>query len=394
MAVYAYIARDQRGVRVQGRVEAANEQAAAADLSARGLAPVRVEAATSAMPRGGRIPARRLATSYQQLSDLLRAGVPLLRSLQLLGRGRADPSLAAIWSKIADEVADGSRLADALARHPRVFPSIQVAVVRAGERGSFLEPALARLGRFLHHQAEMRSRVLGSLIYPCILLVGGVALVIAAMVFLVPQFRPQFARIETPLATRVLFLLSDLILVWWPLVVPAVIGLGIAGFVAMRRDRVRRAVASALLRVPKVGALIRGLAVARVTRVLGTLLENGIPLIQAMQTSRDASGHPLLAEALDNATEAVRGGESLTRPLAASGFFDEDVIEMISVGESANNLAQVLVSIAETLESRVDRALDLAMRLLEPLLLLLLAGGVVFIFLSLVLPLMSLSSKL
>lgn len=394
MAVFAYIARDQRGTRVSGRVEAANEQAAAADLSARGLAPVRVEAAIASAPRSGRTSSRKLATSYQQLSDLLRAGVPLLRALQLLGRSRSDPRLAATWAQIAEEVADGSRMADAMSRHAQVFPAVQIAVVRAGERGSFLEPALNRLGKFLHHQAEMRSRVVGSLIYPVILLAGGVTVVTLAMIFLVPKFRPQFARIETPFATRLLFGISDLFVVWWPLVLPALAAIIVGFVIAMRKPGPRRAMSIAILRVPKLGSLVRGVAVARVTRVLGTLLENGIPLLQSMQTARDAAGHPILIEALERASDSVRGGESLARPLAQSGFFEEDVVEMIAVGESANNLAHVLVGISETLESRVDRALGLAVRLLEPLLLMVLAGGVIFIFLALVMPLMSLSSKL
>lgn len=394
MAVFAYIARDQKGIRVQGRVEAANEQAAAADLAARGLAPVRVQSAAASAPRMGRVSARRLATSYQQLADLLRAGVPLLRGLQLLGRGKADPRLAATWSQVADDVTDGARLADAMARHERVFPAVQVAIVRAGERGAFLEQALSRLGAFLNRQAELRSRMVGSLIYPALLLVGGIAVMTLAMIFLVPKFRPQFARIEIPFATRLLFGISDLFVVWWPIVVPASIAAIVGLVIAWRRPAPRRLLADAVLRVPKLGALVRSVAVARVTRVLGTLLENGIPLLQSMQTARDAAGHPRLAEAFDRAIEAVRGGESLATPLSASGFFEEDIVEMISVGESANNLAQVLVTIADTLEARVDRSMTLMARLLEPLLLMLLAGGVLFIFLSLVMPLMSLSSKL
>lgn len=394
MAVFAYIARDTRGARVKGKVEAPSEQAAAADLTARGLAPVKVEAAATRISRRGRISTRRLASSYQQLSDLLRSGVPLLRSLRLLGRGRADPRLAAIWSQVADEVADGSRLADAMARHDRVFPPVQVALIRAGERGSFLEQVLARLGTFLHHQADMRSKVVGNLIYPVILLAGGVLVVVLALIFLVPKFRPHFSKMDPPLATKLLFGISDLFVVWWPLLALLFIAVAAATSLAMRRERVRRAVAVATLRIPKAGGMIRSLAVARVTRVLGTLLDNGIPLIQAMQISRDAAGHPLLAEAIDRATEAVRGGESLAKPLGESGFLDEDVIEMISVGESANNLPQVLVTIAETVEGRIDRTLAIMVRLMEPLLLLVLAAGVVYIFMALVLPLMSLSSNL
>lgn len=394
MALYAYIARNARGARVTGRLEAATEQAAAADLSARGLAPVRVEAATARLARRGRVSTRRLAASYQQLSDLLRAGVPLLRALRLLGRGRADPRLAAVWSQVADEVADGARLADAMARHERIFPPVQVALVRAGERGSFLEQVLARLGAFLIHRADLNARVIGGLIYPAILLVGGVLVIVLALIFLVPKFRPHFAKMEVPFATRLLFGVSDLFVVWWPVVVPAIVALAVAFVIARRRPRVQRAIAAWRIRIPKVGPLLRALAVARLTRVLGTLLDNGIPMIQAMQISRDAAGDPLLAEAIDRATEAVRSGESLARPLLESGYFDEDVIEMVTVGESANNLPSVLVTIAQTLEAHVDRTLAIVVRLMEPVLLLVLACGVVFIFLSLVLPLMSLSSSL
>src|SRR5690606_457200 len=138
----------------------------------------------------------------------------------------------------------------------------------------------------------------------------------------------------------------------------------------------KRAIAVAQMRIPKLGALIGSLAVGRFTRILGTLLENGIPMLAAMQISRDAAGHVLLAEAIDKAAQAVGSGETLSKPLADSGMFGEDVIEMIAVGESANNLPQVLITIAETIEKRVDRMLAVFIRLIEPALLLALGGMV------------------
>ncbi len=392
MAVFAYIARDARGARVKGRVEAANEQAAVAEITAKGLAPVRVDAATAG-PRGRRrVPQRAVALVYQQLADLLKAGVPLLRALRLLGRGRANPRLAAVLSKVADEVADGERFAESLARHPEIFRPVQVAMIRAGERGSFLEPVLHRLAVFLNHQADLRSKVLGSLVYPIVLLTMGTGIVVAALVMFVPKFRTYFSKMQVPLPTRILMGLSDLLVHWWPLLIVAAVVAGFLGVAAWRRPGLRRRLSEWQLRVPQVGTLVRSLAVARFTRVLGTLLENGIPMIQAMQISRDAAGHPVLAEAVERATEAVRAGESLARPLGESGFFEEDVVEMIAVGESANNLPSVLVGIADTVEARVDRTLAMALRLLEPLLLLFLAMVVLFIFMALVVPLMNMSS--
>ena len=147
------------------------------------------------------------------------------------------------------------------------------------------------------------------------------------------------------------------------------------------------------LRVPQYGALVRAICVARFTRVLGTLLANGIPLLQAMQIARDAAGHPRLAESVDRAVEAVRGGEALAQPLEASGFFEPDVVEMIAVGESANNLPSVLGGVADTLEKRVDRTLGVVVKLMEPALLLFLAAVVLSIFLALVLPMLQLGGQ-
>lgn len=392
MSTFAYIARDASGARVTGRLAATDEQAALADLQGRDLAPVEVRRLRSAPRLRRRVSTRQLATAYRQCADLLRVGMPLLRAIQLLGKSKSNPRLAAVMREIADEVVQGARLADAMSRHPDVFPSIQVAMIRAGERGGFLEPVLARLGAFLEHQADMRAKVLGNLIYPIVLLSVGLAIVVAALVFFVPKFQSFYSKITLPLPTKVLLGASNLLTAYW---LPLLLGLALGGVAltwALHRPGVRRAVARAQLRVPKLGALVSSLAVARFTRILGTLLGNGVPMIGAMQISRDAVGHVLLTEAIDQAVEAVRAGERLARPLSECGLFAEDVSEMIAVGESANNLPDVLITIAETIEKRVDRMLQLFVRLMEPMLLLALAGVVLFIFVALIVPMLRLSA--
>ncbi len=389
MPAFAFEARDAQGARVRGTVDAATQAAALADLQARGLAPVRVQEREA--PRGRtRISGRAVSASYRQVGDLLRAGVPLLRALRLLGRGKANPRLAAVWNQVADAVQDGERLADAMAAHPRVFASVHVAMVRAGERGGFLDEVFARLAAFLEGQAEMRSKVVGNMIYPVILLVVGAGIVLAALVFFVPRFKKFQARGGLPATTEALMWVSDLLIERWPLLL-ALAGAAVAGaWWVWHRPALRRRVADWQLRVPVWGGLVRAVCVARFTRVLGTLLANGIPLIAAMQISRDAAGHPALEEAVDRAMEAVRAGEPLAVPLGQSGFFEEDVSEMVAVGESANNLASVLGGIADTLEKRVDRAIGVAVKLMEPALLLFLAAVVLGIFLALVLPMLQL----
>lgn len=394
MPTFTYVARSSAGERVTGSLDTASEQTALRELASRGLAPVTVSAAAAPRRRRSRVGVRRLASAYQQLSDLLHAGVPLLKALRLLARSKSDPRLAAVMGEIADEVADGQRLADAMGRRGETFPSIQVAMVRAGERGGFLDQVLARLSSFLNHQADLRSKVLGNLIYPIVLLVVGAGIVVAALVFFVPRFKDFYKEMQLPLPTRILLGASELLTHhgWAVLVVAVLLGAALAWL--LRRAAVRRALSIWQLRIPQVGPLIRNLAVARFCRILGTMLANGIPMLQAMKISRDAAGHPLLEEAIDAASDAVRHGEPLAAPLGRSGLFDEDVVEMIAVGESANNLDHVLVGIAETIERRVDRLLAIALRLMEPLLLLALAAVVMFIFVALVVPMLQMSSQL
>ncbi len=394
MAVFAYQARDATGRRVDGQQEGASRAAIVSELQSKGLSPIFVrESVVSERRRRKRLPDRRLAAAYGQLSDLLKAGVPLLRSLALVGRSKSDPRLAAAVNGIAERVSEGERLADSM-RAIGGFPEIHIAMVQAGERGGFLEEVLAELSVFLEHQSERRATVIGNLIYPVILLLVGFGVVVSALVFFVPKFQDFFDDMELPVATRLLLGMSDFIIGWWPLMLAAFAASIVGWFLIRDRPDVRRRLAIWQLKLPVAGELTRTMSVARFTRMLGTLLANGIPLLASMRISREAAGNPLLTEAIDAAAEAVGGGESLAKPLEQSGLFGEEVVEMISVGESANNLDVVLVGIARNAERKTDRLLDTMLKLMEPAMLLLLAGAVMFIFMALVVPMMSLSSQI
>jgi len=394
MATFAYIARDTAGQRVEGKLAGASAQSVLAELQSRQLAPVQVQEVRDQPRVQRRVSARQLANAYRQLADLLHAGVPLLRALRLLGRSKSNPRLAKVMAAVADAVADGSRLADAMAAHGDVFPPVQIAMVRAGERGGFLEPVLQRMGGFLELQADMRGKVIGNLIYPAVLLGVMLTIILIALVFFVPKFRDFYARIQLPLPTKIVLGASELLTTYWFAMVIAVAIVAVISWRLWQSAVVRRQLAIWQLHIPVIGSLVRSLAVGRFARILGTLLENGIPMLSAMQISRDAAGHILLAEAIDKAAEAVRAGETLATPLATSGLLTEDVVEMISVGESANNLPQVLITVAETIEKRVDRMLNVFVRLMEPFLLLIMGGAVLFIFVALIVPMMRMSSSL
>lgn len=397
MGQYRYTAFDTGGRRVRGLLESVSSRTAAVELERQGLTPIQVdEQAVAPRRAGAKLPVRRLATTYQQISDLLRAGVPLLRALRLVGKQKSSPKVGAVFSKLADEVADGVELSSAMASRPETFATAQVALVRAGEKAGILESVLARLSSMLTAQAELRGKVMGSLIYPAVLAGFGLLILVVIFTAFVPRFRPLLARLEgdLPVLTSVVFLISDLLGKYIGVTVVLVIGLCIGAAMLRRQPKVRQRASELQLKLPVVGHLVRTLSAARFCRLLGTLLDNGVPMLGAMQIAREAAGHPVMAKAIDQAIESVRGGGSVTEPLSASGLFDQDVVEMISVAETANNLGEVLVTIADTIDKRVDRLLTTSIQLLAPLMLVVIALTVLAVAAALLLPMAELSSGL
>ncbi len=391
MPTWAYEARSRDGTLVKGVLQGPSREAALRELDRLSLSPVRIR---ESVPRQGRVPTGVLAGTLGQLADLIRAGVPLLRALRLLGRGKSHALMASIWNEVADAVADGTSLADAMAQHPGAFGDVHTAMVRAGEQGGFLDDVLARLGDLLEAQAILKAKIIGSLIYPAILLLTGVAAVVYALVAFVPKFKPFFERIEVPLATKLLLGISDFAVGWWPLLLVILAGIVAGWMAAIRQPGSRRWIQLQLTRVPLLGTLMAEVALTRTLRVLGSLLGNGVGLLRALDISRETAGHPWFASSMEVARTAVQGGQRLGQAFADAGHMPEDVVEMIDVAETTNRLPEVLTEVAEVTQRRVDRRLQVMLRLLEPALLVCVAGMVIFIFAALVLPMMRMSSGL
>lgn len=392
MPQFQYTALDATGRRVAGVLSGASEQTVLAELEGRSLIPVRISEKRARAQLGRRgLPTRRLGEVYTQLADMLQAGVPVLRALRVLA-GQKDPRISSIFREIAGAVADGEELAEAMSRRPEVFKPTQVAIIRAGEKGGFLEDAIARLGQFVERQAELRGKLMGSLIYPAVLVTLGLVILIVIFTVLIPMVRPMFARIDDlPAITSVVFAIATLVGRYFPVVLGATIAGLVAFAIVRRRPGFKRAMDRAVLRLPAIGPLIRAVAIARFCRMLGTMLHNGVPMLAALATSRAAAGNSVLEEAITEAGEAVGAGAALAPSLDKSGLFSADVIEMLAVGEEAGNVDRVLVRIAETVENRIERLLTNLIRLVEPLMIALIAGVVLVIAISLVLPLTQLS---
>jgi general secretion pathway protein F/type IV pilus assembly protein PilC len=397
---FQYIARDLQGQQVTGLIAAGSEKEVLAQLASRSLFPVKVSAGGGQKTgrRGRRIRGQLLATTYSQLSSLLRSGVPLLRSLNLLKEQTSHSGLANVLDDVHGRVEDGATLAEAMERHESVFRPVTISMVRAGSEGGFLEDALDRIARFTEEQEDLKSRTLGALAYPIFLAVFGVLVVSGLLVFFVPSFEEMFARLrdrgELPWVTDVLLWLSLAVQSYG---LPMAVLLAVAVVALVRQaatERGRWVVDIVKIRLPMIGPIFTSLAIARLCRVLGTLLSNGVPILRSLEISEQAVGNVVIASVLSAARDNVSSGEKLAAPLTRSEHFPREIVEMISVAEEANTLETVLVDIADRLERSTSRRLDLFVRLLEPVLLLLLALVVMLVVMALLLPIMKMSSTL
>lgn len=401
MPDFAYTARDLAGRKISGRMTAGNRQEVLAALDEQALFPVEVNAdaaAASVKWRSRRVKPQVMATAYGQLADLLRSGVPLLRSLDVLGRQTSDATLNEVLLDVHSHVEEGKSLAEAMARHPRVFSEIAISMVRAGGEGGFLEEALERVADFTEKQQDMKSRTQGALAYPVMLLSVGTVVVSVLLVFFVPKFESLFARMrergELPILTDWLLVTSGVLQrAWWAIALALLIGV-VVGKWRLETPGGRLWLDRLKLRLPLAAAIFRNLAVSRFCRVLGTLLQNGVPIIRSLQISSEATGNRVLSAAIQEAAENISAGQSLARPLAACKQFPPAVVEMIAVAEEAASLDRVLVQIADGLDRRTWRQLDLMIRFIEPIMLLVLAVVVLLLAIALLLPVIKASTMI
>jgi len=396
VATYQYLARTSAGDEVTGLIQAETETAAVRALDERQLFPVRVTSheRTEKGFRSGRVKARDLAVLYGQLSDLLAADVPALRALEILSRSTINRRLAGHINRIREDVAAGKSLADAMTVFPGVFKPLHVAMVRAGERAGFLETVLANLADFLERQDELRNKVLGAMVYPLLVMMVGMTVGIVILVAVVPQFRDLFEDIPVPWTTRVLFAISGSFQIIWPLLLLGGVVAVVGAWSFMASQRGQRLWDGWRLKIPVIGRITRLVAITRFCRILGMMLANGVPLLESLAISKDATGSMALAESIGEASENVRAGATLAEPLRVSGFFPVEILEMISVAEESNQLEKTLQQIADTVERRTSRQVDLGVRLIEPLILVVLAGGIAVFAAALIYPIFSMAGSI
>jgi len=333
-----------------------------------------------------------IAAFTRQLATLVKAGIPLADSLGALVDQIANVRFKIPVSEVRAAVNEGSSLADALAKHPKLFDELFVSMVRAGEVAGNLDDVLIRLSEFLEGSQKLKSKIQGAMIYPLVMVVVGTVIMVVLMVKVIPNITSMFKQQgkTLPLNTSFLIATSDFLLNWWWAFGFGVV-LAIFLFMQWTRSKEGRQVWNGFaLRLPVVGDLVRTINVSRFARTLGTMLQSGVPMLRALDTAKQIVGNVLIQQAIEDAKRAVTEGESLAQTLKKSGHFPPTMIHMVAVGEKAGQLEQMLERVATTYETDVDTRLSRFTALLEPMMLVVMGGAVAFIVFSILQPIMDL----
>jgi len=401
---FAYTAKSSTGQKLTGTIAAASRSDAMVRLRAQSLFPLTLvdrqtkKNAWISISFPVRVSKEQTADFCAQLADLLTNGVSMLESLRILADATENPRLKEISMRIHDAVAQGDSLDVAMSKESAMFSELTLSMVRAGQEGAFLEEALQRTAIFLRKQDEMRSKIIGALTYPVILGVVGTLITSLMVIFLVPKFQPFFDRLEQngtglPMITIVLLGVSHTLMNYGVYVLLALVVISYTAYRAIRTAKGRRFMDQVKLKTPLVGSIFHDAAVSRACRVLGTMLRNGVPLLRSLRISSESTGNTLLAEAMMKSAENVTAGDTLSKPLAASGLVPPQVMAMIRVAEESNTLDDVLIKIADRIDNRIERRLDVLVRMIEPMMLILIGGMVMFVIVGVLLPVFDLNSS-
>jgi len=425
MPRFNYIALDTRGQEATGLVEAPSSNAAISQLRQAGYFPTSVieEAISGAdgqqardreakmarltKPRAKKgivlferkkVKSKVLMIFTRQLATLIDSGLPLLRSLNVLAKQERDKVLKKTINRVADSVQSGSTFSDALALHPRIFNDLYVNMVKAGEVGGVLELVLNRLSEFQEKAAKIKNKVVAAMVYPGIVMTMAVGIMGFLLVFIVPKFEMIFHDLlgdkPLPPVTRFVIGSSDFLKDHGFIVLGVVVAVvTLYKFIGRTRGG-RLVIDSFKLRMPLFGNLNRKTAISRFARTLGTLVTSGVPILQALNITRETAGNSSIARAISQVHDSVKEGESIVQPLEASRVFPPMVVSMVDVGEETGKLPEMLLKIADVYDDEVDNAVAAITSMLEPIMIVFLALIVGTIVLALFTPLISIITGL
>jgi type IV pilus assembly protein PilC len=416
MPLFAYSAVDAQGKTHQGTLEANSAADAATAIKKKGQFPTNISETTAAASgkaagKGfsfkfslgggggtGKVPSKTLTVFTRQLSTLISAGLPLLRSLRTLGKQEKDANLKKIMLGLSESVEGGTTFSEALTQHPKAFNKLYVNMVKAGELGGVLEIVLTRLAEFAEKSQRIKGKVTSAMVYPLVVLTIAIGIVTFLMLFIVPKFEEIFKDMlggrPLPFITQMVMDLSRFIQGNFLLIAGGIVVGVFATRFAMNVPGIAAAVDSYKLKIPLFGDMLTKTSVARFSRTLGTLVSSGVPILQALNITRDTAGNLRVSKAVESIHDNVKEGESMVTPMEVSGIFPPMVVSMVQVGEETGQLPDMLTKVADVFEEEVDNAVSGLTSLLEPVMIVLLALVVGTIVVALFLPLITIIQDL
>ena len=414
MPNFNYVALDARGQESTGVIEAANSNEAIGQLRQAGFFPtsvteegkggarrVKKAAPKAATPKAkGKgivlfekktINTKTLMIFTRQLATLIEAGLPLLRGLTVLGKQERNPVLKEVINTLADSVQGGSTFSESLAQHPKIFNKLYINMVKAGELGGVLELVLTRLAEFQEKAQKIANKVKSAMAYPVIVLMIAILIMWFLLVFIVPKFEQIFADMlngkPLPWITQVVINASKTVQSNFLAIIGGIVALIVVFTMVKKSPAGRAALDRIKLRIPVLGDMTRKTGISRFSRTLGTLVTSGVPILQALNITKETAGNVVLSDAIGKVHDAVKEGESIVAPLEASGVFPAMVISMIDVGEETGQLPDMLLKVADVYDDEVDNAVVALTSMLEPLMIVFLAVIVGSIVIALFMPL-------
>ncbi|MFM1919545.1 MAG: Type secretion system protein [Candidatus Hydrogenedentota bacterium] len=409
MPKYFYHALDREGKQQLGVVDAESQALAINDIRSLGLYPTRVREATKRDEKRARQKKKGLDEFYmggvkfkqimvmtRQLSTLIDAGLPLLRSLNVLIAQQKPSKLRDILREVSQDIQSGGTFADALSKHPKQFDRLYVNMVRAGEVGGMLEVVLQRLAIFMEKRQALIRRVRGAMIYPIAVLLIAAGIVAFLLVKVVPVFAEIFEEFggDLPAPTKFLIACGDFMVYRWWLLVVSINAIIITMKLLFKFKAVNRFKDIVVLKVPLIGDFVIKVSVARFARTLGTLITSGVPILQALRITRETISNSVVQDAIDKVHDSIKEGETIAAPLDSTKVFPAMAVNMIDVGEETGQLDAMLVKVADIYDDEVEAAVEAMLQLMEPAIIIILGGIIGFIVVSLYLPIFTLGDAI
>ena len=388
------------GAVIEGERAAQNTQGLAATLRSEKIMPISInekkaKAASRGM-KGGKVTSQQIAIFTKQFSVMLEAGLPLVQSLGILAEQQENAAMAKCLDDVRADVEAGSTLAESMRKHPKVFDTLFVNMVAAGEAGGILDVILQRLSIFVEKLVKLKRSLVSASVYPGVVITVAIGIVVCIMVFVIPTFADLFKNMNAtlPLPTRIVMGISDFMAAYIVPVIAFLVLVVIAGQRYYTTYAGRLRIDGIILKIPVFGAVIQKIIIARFSQTLGTLLTSGISILEALDITARTAGNMVIQNALLEARKAVQEGNTLVDPLKKCGLFPAMVVQMVGVGEQTGELDQMLQKLAEFYEEQADAAIADFLTLIEPLMIIFLGGIIGGIVISMYLPIFSLIGKL